>query len=426
MALDDFLKQERAAGKKVTGNAVFTLNPEQLRKQVGTFCREHRLYPLLRCLQAIIRISESDIFIRYEKERWVVSFMWRSVPEKEAFMGLVKEGTTRAFDELPSSVTQHLFFGLSAAMGQEQYELVWRTPKGGFTINERSPDEAATVTDVYCELHFSVDPSLWSRWTGQDQYSQIKEELKQRLCYAPVPIHIEREMLDARPPKAPERPWGRHFKSGSQLAWRFIKSDDIGRVRAPPLPLDRYKVRAKGKVWDLLQAEPGVALPLSVQLGEFHPKGPVTGELPSADRRRFEKSLTGLGDDLPPVESALYLDLEAGRKDWIYPVHDGMLCEPVQVPLLKGGLVAVSGWSRFKYDLSGLKVIEDENFILKRAELQAQAVALKAELRKSNANIGLRAETLPGRYLQSWGYSVGGPTVGLVAGKIGQIFRKDA
>lgn len=424
MALDDFLEQERTVGKQVSGNSTFTLDPKQVRKQVGTFCKEFRLYPLLRCLQAIIRVSESDLFIRHEKGTWIVSFVWKSVPEKEAFLALIEVGATQAFDDVPNNVTQHLFFGLSAALGQDRYHMMWRTPKGGFTINEKELAREGTVTEMYCELHFSLDPGTWSKLTGRNQYKEIHRELCQRLCYAPVPIHIEREMLHPAAPKAPERPWGKKLKHTPQLAWRFMKSDDLGRVRAPKLPLDHYNVAEKGHLWHLIRPKAGVALPLSVQLGELSPSEPVTSELPSPARRRFEATITGLGDVFAPVESALYLSLEGGRSDWFYPVRDGVLCEPVRITLRRGGMVAVCGSARLRYDLSGLKVIEDERFEAKVAELRVQAKALQKSVNKSLASISTKAKHLPVGYWQAVGYNTLGPYFGLVMGKVGPRLQR--
>lgn len=424
MALEDFLQQERSAGEAVSENAAFTLDPEQVRRRVATFCKEHRLYPLLRCLQAIVRVTESDLFIRFEKGRWLINFLWGSAPEKEAFAGLVGLGTTEGFDRIPHTASQHFFFALSAALGQEQYGLEWETPRGGFSIKEGKLETNDETSDMYCQLRFWVDEGWWKHLTGRDSYETIHETLQQRLCYAPIPIHVEREMLEASPPRAPERPWASSLLQGSQLAWRLLRSKDVGRVRVPKLPLDRYRVAQKGTLWFLLEDDPEQALPLSVQLGNLIPVGPGTQHLPTPERRRFERTITGLGDPLPPAEAVLYLSLEAGRQDWFYPVRDGVLCEPTPVHLAKGGIIAVCATSSLRYDLSGLRVVQDDRFEQKLEDLRAQGRLLNKKLFWSLAYTGFRAETLPRRYEQAVAYKLGGPYAGMLGGKLGSGVRR--
>ena len=70
MELEDFLAGEQSQGQRVSEDSAFTLNPEQVRSRVATFCSEIRLYPLLRCLQGILRVCQGDLFFRCEANTW--------------------------------------------------------------------------------------------------------------------------------------------------------------------------------------------------------------------------------------------------------------------------------------------------------------------------------------------------------------------
>lgn len=423
MGLEEFLAEERAEGRRVAQDASFTLDPAQVRVRLATFCSEFRLYPLFRCLQAIHRVTESDLFIRFEDDCWKVSFHWRASPESSDFEDLIADGASAAFDHLGTVTTQHFFFGLSAALGAPHYRLHWTSPKGSFKVKDGLLSLVELRTDeAQCQLAFSVDEGWWSRLTGgSGQKTSTETELRARLAYSSVAVHLEGQQLEPAAPVAPETPWASQMAKGSSLACRFLPSSNMGRLRPPEYPLDHYRSSRKGKAWDLTKDDSNQTLPLSIQLGSMPDPPTLTPQLGAGKAARLQNHDSG---DLPLSEAALFLSLEAGRRDWLFPVRDGLLGEPISVELAKGGLVALLASEELQYDLSGMRLVENAVFEEKLSHLRSQGKALKRQLSLSLANISIRAESLPGRYDQAVSYLVGGPYFGMLGGKLGPKFRK--
>lgn len=413
MDLDDFLAAEQAQGRVVSEDAAFTLNPAQVRQRVASFCSEERLYPLYRCLQGILRVSQSDLFLRHQEDNWVASFLWKSAPLPKHFQGFLLDGATEGFDRVGHAASQHFFFGLSAALGLPHYRLEWYSPEGGFLLHGGQLMLSEKTHPELCQLSFSIDANWWQRLTGgQRQQAETEKSLRSRLCYSSVPIHIEGERLQPRVPEPPDRPWASRLTDGSNLAWRYVSTPSGSQIRAPEVCLDRYRVSQKGKLWNLVQDDPAHPLPLSVQFAEAPlPVGSASAAPAEARSRPASKEIL--------CHSALFLSLEAGRKDWLFPVRDGLLGEPMPLSVAKGGVLVVSADDDLRYDLSGLRVISDHHLEERLQLWRLEARAMKAQLRYSVANSTVRAEDMPTQYYQASGYAFGGPVLGLLAGKVG-------
>lgn len=413
MNLEDFLAREQAEGQTVTEDAVFTLNPAQVRSRVATFCAQERLYPLWRCLQGALRVARSDLFLRYERGSWVATFSWPEAPSPKCFQGFLLDGLTEGFDAVDQLAGQHLFFGFSAALGGDGYRLEWASPAGGFVARGGQVQLTDSRHPEYCQLAFAVDEGWWQRLTGSAApRSDAERQLRRRLCYSAVPVHIEGERLMPVVPEPPDRPWASRLAEGSDLAWRYLMAPSGGRLHPPETTLDRYRVGRKGKVWHLVSEVEGQPLPLSIQFAEIAPS-----RRPSAPRTLPQ------GDEVL-CQTALFLSLQAGRKDWLFPVRDGVLCEPTPLMVASGGVLVLSSDDDLRYDLSGLKVIENSDLEIRRALWAREARSLKAELRVSLANSALRAESMPSQYFQASGYALGGPYAGMLAGKVGPLMHR--
>ena len=430
MELDDFLAEERSEGRQVSADSAFTLDPAQVRSRVATFCSEERLYPLFRCLQGILRVCQSDLFLRYEGEAWVASFLWSTPPSGKHFRSFVLEGATEGFDHLSHTAGQHFFYGLSAALGVQHYRIVWKTPQGGFHLRDGKlePSQEASPSE-YCQLAFSIESGWWQKLTrGKGQKAETEESLRGRLCFSPVPVHIEGERLRPRVPEPPDRPWASRLAGGSNLAWRYLQAENGGRLAVPEVPLDRYRSGKKGKIYHLINDDPQglypslgggeakMPLPLSVQFAQA-PEAAVSSDPPNA----YAQQASG-GD--PLARAALFLSLEAGRQDWLFPVRDGLLGEPMPIQVAKGGVLVVAADDDLRYDLSGLRVVAEKNLDEKLALWSREAKALKTQLGVSVANIGVRAESMPSQYFQATGYSFGGPYAGMLAGRFGPMLKR--
>jgi hypothetical protein len=414
MDLDKFLADEQAQGRTVSEDSAFTLNPAQMRAKVATFCGQERLYPFFRCLQGILRVAQSDLFLRYDSNGWIASFLWKQAPVGKHFQNFLLEGINEGFDHVGHTASQHFFFGLSAALGVDHYRLEWTSPQGGFLIHAGQFALTDNTHPEYCQLTFAMDAGWWERLTGgQRQQADTEQQLRARLCYSAVPVHISGERLLPRVPEPPDRPWASRLASGSNLAWRYLVAPGgQNSMRPPEVPLDRYRVGKKGKVWHLINDDPETPLPLSVQFAEI--AGVATTQI-----RGYQPG----GDELV-CGSALFLSLEAGRQDWLFPVRDGLLTEPVPIAVAKGGVLVVAADDDLRYDLSGLRVINDKHLAEKLLLWQREAKILKSELRVSLANSTLRAESMPSQYYQASGYAFGGPFAGVVAGKVGPVFHR--
>ncbi len=432
MAVDEYLSQQFSEGQKISEDSGFTLDPKEVRKRTATFCEQNRAYPLFRCLQAFTRCSHSDLFLNCQGEALTLSFLWPEVPEPEAFVGLLNDGTTQAFDHVAHRVSQHLFFGLSAALGQPRYHLSWSTPLGGFTIEQQKLALAKEkISETYCDLTFGIDDKWWKRLTsGGKSHSELKAELRKRLCYCPVPVRFNGEELLPEAPQAPERPWSaRLAKSPKQLAWRFLQAEGSGRLRPPSVSLEQYRAGQNGTVFHLTGGKQSSNLPLSIQLQDL--RDPDTDPLeannaaldPGHSGPLYER-MSGSLNEFPLSETAMFLSIEGGRQDWLLPIRDGFLGDPTPVKVSKGGLVILSAFEGFRYDLSGLKVVEDDIFEAKLEEYRLQAKELKKILKLTLANISLRAETLPLHYYQAASYLVGGPFLAMLGSKMAPTLAK--
>jgi hypothetical protein len=415
MNIDEFLADEQAEGRTVSEDSAFTLNPAQLRSKVATFCEQERLYPFYRCLQGILRVTESDLFLRYENDRWVATFLWNQSPSGKNFQGFLMEGITEGFDPVGHIASQHFFFGLSAALGVEHYRVEWSTPRGGFTVQGGKLALTEKTESEYCRLAFSLDAGWWQRLTGgQRQQADTERALRARLCYSSVPVHIEGERLLPVVPEPPDRPWASRLAEGSNLAWRYLIASSGSRLRPPEVPLDRYRVGKKGTVWHLINDDPTSPLPLSIQFADAPPS---TGAEPEKRPPQRDEVL---------CQSALFLSLSAGRQDWLFPVRDGLLGEPMPISVAKGGVLVVSADDELRYDLSGMRVVNEKHLEEKLLLWQREAKALKSQLRVSLANSTLRAESMPSQYYQASGYAFGGPFMGMLAGKVGPMLHRMA
>ena len=205
--IEDFLEKEMGGGQVVGGESAFTLDPEKVRERVSVFCRENSLYPLLRCLQAVISVCKGDIFIQREEKSWDIRFRWPKCPDYGAFRDLLELGVTAGFDQVGHRVGQHLFFGLSAAMGSSDYRVEWRSPKGSFRLKNKTLQELEPIEGEYLTLHFGLEASWWNRLLNQQSTARLEDELRRRIIYCPKPVHLNRELLVPTPPEAPERPW---------------------------------------------------------------------------------------------------------------------------------------------------------------------------------------------------------------------------
>lgn len=417
MDIEEFLAAEQSQGRTVSEDSAFTLNPAEVRTRVATFCSELKLYPFLRCLQGILTVTESDLFLRYCKDAWVASFIWKAMPSGKQFQSYLLDGVTEGFDKVDHRATQHFFFGLSAALGVSHYRLEWSSPQGGFVVHEGNLTLTDSTHPEYCQLAFSMDAGWWQKLTGsQRQKTDVESELRARLCYSPVPVHIEGEHLVPTVPEPPDRPWASRLADGSNLAWRYLMSPSGSRLRGPEVPLDFYRVGGKGKVWHLIKDDPTALLPLSVQYAEAPP-------LPEVPGQANPPSASSAGDAVL-CRAALFLSLEAGRQDWLFPVRDGVLGEPMPISVASGGVLVVAADGDLRYDLSGFRVVSDKCLEEKLKLWQSEAKALKAQLRISVANSTLRAEHMPSQYYQASGYAFGGPMMGMVAGKVGPFLQR--
>lgn len=391
------------------GESAFTLDPQKVRERVATFCDEQTLYPLLRCLQAIIAVCEGDIFVQQKEKNWEINFRWKECPPTPAFVDLVDLGITEGFDRVGHRVTQHLFFGLSAAVGKSGYELEWRSSQTSFQAKDGRFISREPAEQPFHTLRFSVAGSWWRKLLDQRRAERLAEEFRRLAAFSPKPIHINQELLVPERPEAPERPWATRFLQGSDLAWRVIRQPGHNRLGIPYPELDYYRCNKEGSAFHLVR-EPGkLALPLSVAFCDSKESEETAGE-------------TNLsGSKL--AYAALFLSLESGRQDWVVPVSDGILTQPVPAKIAGGGILALTSETSLTYDLSGLKVVENEAFENHLKVLKTEGKALKKQLALSVANVGLRASQLPKQYDQALSYLVGGPYAGFLGAKFGPKIR---
>lgn len=418
MELEKFLAEESAQGQRISEDAAFTLNPQQVRSRMATFCSEMRLYPLLRCLQGVLRVCQGDLFFRYRDNAWQATFEWSQCPDSAQFRNFIIEGVSDGFDAVPHGVAQHFFFGLSAALGAQGYRIEWRSPRGGYTVSNGQLEMTEPNDEPNCSLGFTMDARWWERLLGRTDLKElVRRELQERLCYSPVPIFIEGEQLKARVPSPPDRPWAASLAQGSNLAWRYLRAGQAQTsFRPPEVCLDRYRGAKRGTIWHLVKEDPQEPLPLSVQFSD-PPKTTSVTESPFASRTQDR-------GNAPLCQAALFLSLQAGRQDWLFPVRDGVLTEPVAISVSRGGVLVVAADANLRFDLSGFRVVEDERLEAKVRYWMIEAKEMRKRLGVSLANISVRAEHLPSQYDQASGYVLGGPYAGLLGGKIGPVFRR--
>lgn len=415
MELEDFLANQTSRGEQVTEDSVFTLNPIKVRERVATFCSAEELYPFYRCLQGILRVTESDLVLNQKDGAWQVTFSWRGMPYAKHFKDFLTDGLSEPFDQVPAAATQHFFFGLSGALGIPNYRIELRSPQGTLTIKNGKLELDEAQDNNTCELRFSIDSSWWSKITGSNSLgASSTAKLRRRLCFSAVPIHIDGELLAPAIPEIPEQPWSTRFSAPSNLAWRYIPAQGGGLLNPPEFPLDRYRAGSsgkKGQTLHLMQDEAKQPLPLSIQYA------PPAKAL-STDSNLTNPHITTLADSRRLYRAAIFLSLGAGRQDWLLCVRDGLLCDPMPVNIAKAGFIVLAADSDLLFDLSGLKVVANAKFEEKLIFWAAEAKALRSQLKVSLANIGLRAESMPSQYYQASGYVIGGPYAGLLGGKL--------
>lgn len=415
MGLDDFLEKERTAGRAVGGEASFTLDPIKVRERVAVFCQQDSLYPLLRCLQALIRVSHSDLFGRRADEHtWEFRFQWPGCPPTRAFEQLLTLGTTAGFDEVGHGVGQHFFFGLSAALGTSHYKLSWIGPQAHFELKKGEILVGEPVGDEeYAILRLSAEPNWWQKLTRSKGFGNDLEELAYRLAYSPRPIHLNGERIRPEAPRAPNRPWAARLLEGSELAWRYLKKADRNLLAIPYPELDYYR-SGKGKdAFHLVREPAGRRLPLSVAFSDPDSKRLLKGQ---THNLRLSRS------DL--AHTALFLSLDGGKQDWLFPVYDGVLTTPVEANISGGGLICLTSETSLQYDLSGLRVVQNAAFETFCESMKSESRQLKKQLAVSVASIGVRADNLPRNYEQALGYLTGGPYLGFLGGQVGPRLRK--
>jgi hypothetical protein len=414
MALEDFLDKERSGGTAVGGEAAFTLDPVKVRERVAVFCRQDSLYPLLRCLQALIRVSRGDIFGSKKGELdWEFRFQWDECPPTRAFEQLLNLGTTAGFDRVGHGVGQHFFFGMSAALGTDNYKLSWRGPQAHFELRKGEVKVSDPVPEEYTTLTLSAESSWWRKLTRKSAFGNEEEDLEYRLSYSPKTVHLNGRRLIPHAPQAPDRPWASKLVEGSELAWRFLRKPDQNNLTVPYPELDYYRSVKGGETFHLIRKTGGKRLPLSVHIHD-------------PDRRKLRPGQThNLSlSQANKVHSALFLSLDAGRHDWLLPVSDGVLCDPVEVDISGGGIVCLTSEKSLQFDLSGQKVVQNEAFLEFQRSMKRESRALKKQLAIALANIGVRADQLPNNFDQALGYLTGGPYVGFLSGRIGPRLRR--
>ena len=413
MALEDFLEEQRNPGRAVGGEASFTLDPLKVRERVATFVEEDSLYPLYRCLQALINFCEGDIFVQRKQKCWQISFQWKDCPPTKAFENLLNLGTTASFDSIGHRACQHLFFGLSAALGVADYHLTWKGSRSHFALDTGVFKTLPEEPSDYTTLSLSVDSSWWQKLTRQKNDKQIFDSLRNRLCYSPTPIHLQHELITPQAPGAPERPWLAKLGENSHLAWRFLRVPDQNFLTIPYPSLDYYKYGNKPDTFHLIREPQDQSLPLSVSIQDPQRRHLMKGQTKNLSLSQVSRA-----------HSALFLSLEGGRQDWLIPVNDGLLTQAVPVDIAGGGIVALTSERSLNYDLSGLKVIENEAFQASLEAFRKESKALKKQLGVSLANMSFRSEHLPKRYEQALSYLVGGPHLGLLGGRLGPKIRR--
>ena len=94
------------------------------------------------------------------------------------------------------------------------------------------------------------------------------------------------------------------------------------------------------------------------------------------------------------------------------------------INISRGGILVVSADEELRYDLFGLRVVNDSRLESKIEQWSKEAKTLKSELRVSVANSTLRAENMPSQYYQASGYAFGGPMMGVLAGKVGPAIQR--
>ena len=413
MALEDFLDKERTAGTAVGGEAAFTLDPVKVRERVAVFCRQDSLYPLLRCLQALIRVSDSDIFGSKKGDHdWEFRFRWDDCPPTRCFEQLLNLGTTAGFDQVGHGVGQHLFFGMSAALGTESYKLTWRGPQAHFELRNGEVEMKDPVSEEFTTLTLTAESSWWRKLT-RSSFRNEEEDLEHRLSFSPRSIHLNGRELAPFPPQAPDRPWASKLSEGSELAWRFIRKADQNGLTVPYPELDYYRSVKGGETFHLIRKTGEKRLPLSVHIHDPDRRSLKPGQTHNLSLSRSNRAHT-----------ALFLSLDGGRHDWLLPVADGVLCEPMEIDISGGGIVCLTSESSLQFDLSGQKVIENEAFHQFCRSMKRETRALKKQLAISLANIGVRADQLPNNFDQALGYLTGGPYLGFLSGRIGPRLRR--
>ena len=192
-----------------------------------------------------------------------------------------------------------------------------------------------------------------------------------------------------------------------------MKKADRNLLTVPYPELDYYRCGKGGEIFHLIREPQQRQLPLSVSFYDPDRRKLVRGQTHNLSLSQADKAQT-----------ALFLSLDAGKHDWLFPVYDGVLAEPVEVDISGGGIVCLTSDQSLQYDLSGLNVIENEAFQKVCDELQQQSKSLKKQLAVSLANIGVRADNLPRNYEQALGYLTGGPYLGFITGRVGPRLRR--
>ena len=289
----------------------------------------------------------------------------------------------------------------------------WNGPHAHFELNKGEVSLRDVEAEEFIRLSFSIESSWWQKLTKQSSGGGTSEELRARIRYSPKAIHLDQERLRPIAPRAPERPWAAKLSQGSELAWRFLRTSDKNLLTVPYPELDFYRSDKSGTSFHLVREPPDRRLPLSVCFRQS----------PNKESKKVKTENLRLSAS-DRAHTALFLSLEAGRQDWLIPVSDGVLTEPIKVSIAGGGIVALTSEPSLQFDLSGLKVVENDAYLANLEIIKKESRALKKQLMVSLANIGARADQLPKQYDQAVCYAAGGPYLGMLGGRFLPKVRK--
>jgi hypothetical protein len=363
MELDRFLDDSRSPGTHISEGS-FTLNADRARKKLEQYQLDEPRKYLLKLVQAAVASHTDKIAVT--RNRFSTSLRFK-VNRTES-IGDINQvlGRLRGEGKSPSPALEHLMVAFSACCNTEHKAVEFHIASSvaaytlqispSFAVVEKKPKKSLSENEILCTFE-RTEPGGFARLLFGANDRAWDHTLLHEFCgFSPVQILLDGANIgkpwSVRRGKTDEGHWLQNYQGQElNLVEQYHRSTELHFAQSVNRSL--YSVQETEFIWRTaltLVAED--VLPYHWGLTSFVLQVLEDGEFLSFDRV-LHRIAASYG-------CALCLAFQ--DETCIQPVYHGVCLEPIKRKLGMPGLHLIGYWNGMQTDLTGLAVIEDDNF----------------------------------------------------------------